>query len=98
VKERCKNGRPQQWPFYFVSEVLTNSKCNMIELENIAYTIIMASCKLRHYFEPHKIRISTDRGLGDLFRNPEASIRIAKWEAEHSGYNVTSEPRTTINS
>jgi hypothetical protein len=98
VQERCKNGRPQYCPVHFISEVLTSSKCNMTELEKITYKVIMASHELRHYFEAHKIRITTDRGLGDLFRNPEASARIAKWVAELSGYNVTFEPRTTIKS
>jgi hypothetical protein len=68
----------------------------MTELEKIAYAVIMASRKLRHYFEAHKIRITTDQGLGDLFRNPDASSRIAKWAAEFSSYNVTFEPRTAI--
>jgi hypothetical protein len=58
----------------------------------------MASRKLRHYFEAHKVRVTSDRGLGDLFRNSEASARIAKWVAELSGYNITFEPRTTIKS
>jgi hypothetical protein len=70
----------------------------MTELEKIDYNVIMASCKLRHYFEAHKVRVTTDQGLGDLFRNPEASARIAKWAAELSGSNVTFEPRTTIKS
>ena len=81
-----------------VSKILTSSKCNITELETIAYTVIMASRKLRHYFEAHKIRITTVWGLGDLFRNPEASIRIAKWAVELSSYNVTFEPRTAIKS
>jgi hypothetical protein len=55
----------------------------------------MASCKLRHYIEAHKVRVTTDRGLGDLFRNLEASARIAKCATELSGYNVTFEPRIT---
>jgi hypothetical protein len=50
----------------------------MIGLEKIAYAVIMASRKLRHYFEVHKVRVTTNRGLGDLFRNPEASAKIAK--------------------
>jgi hypothetical protein len=70
----------------------------MIELEKVAYAVIMASRKLMHYFEAHKIRITIDRGLGDLFSNPEASARITKWVDELSGYNVTFEPRTTIKS
>jgi hypothetical protein len=51
----------------------------MTKLEKIAYTVIMDSRKLRHYFEAHKVRVTSDRGLGELLRNPEASARIAKW-------------------
>jgi ribonuclease HI len=58
----------------------------------------MASRKLRHYFEAFKVRVTSDRGLGELFRNPEASVRIAKWATELSGYHITFEPRTTIKS
>ena len=58
----------------------------------------MASRKLRHYFEAFKVRVTSDRGLGELFCNPEASVRIAKWAAELSGYHITFEPRTTIKS
>jgi ribonuclease HI len=70
----------------------------MTELEKIAYAVVMASRKLRHYFEAFKVRVTSDRGLGELFRNPEASVRIAKWAAELSGYHITFEPRTTIKS
>jgi ribonuclease HI len=58
----------------------------------------MASRKLRHYFEAFKVRVTLDTGLGELFRNPEASVQIAKWVAELSGYHITFEPRTTIKS
>jgi hypothetical protein len=70
----------------------------MTELEKIAYAVVMASRKLRHYFEAFKVWVTSDRGLGELFRNPEASVRIAKWAAELSGYHITFEPRTTIKS
>jgi hypothetical protein len=64
---------------YYVSEVLTASKCNMTELEKISYAVVMASRKLRHYFEAFKVWVTSDRGLGELFKNPKASARIAKW-------------------
>jgi ribonuclease HI len=64
----------------------------------IAYAVVMASRKLRHYFEAFKVRVTSDRGLGELFRNPEASFRIAKWAVELSGYHITFEPRTAIKS
>jgi hypothetical protein len=70
----------------------------MTELEKIAYAAVMASHKLRHYFEAFKVRVTTDRGLGELFRNPEVSVRIAKWADELSEYHITFEPRTAIKS
>jgi hypothetical protein len=98
VQEQDREGTTRQCPVYYVSEVLTTSKCNMTELEKNSYTVVMASRKLRHYFEVFKVRVTSDRGLGELFRNLEASIRIAKWAAELSGYHITFEPRTTIKS
>jgi hypothetical protein len=44
------------------------------------------------------VRVTTDRGLGELFRNPKASVYIAKWAAELSEYHITFEPRTAIKS
>jgi hypothetical protein len=70
----------------------------MTELEKISYAVIMASRKLCHYFEALKVRVTSDRGLGELFRNPKASVRIAKWAPELSGYHITFKPRTTIKS
>jgi hypothetical protein len=98
VQEKNRDGTIRQCPVYYVSEVLTTSKCNMTELEKFAYAVVMASRKLRHYFEAFMVRVTSDRGLSELFRNPEASVRIAKWAAELSGYHITFEPRTTIKS
>jgi ribonuclease HI len=98
VQELAREGTTRQCPVYYVSEVLTTSKCNMTELEKIAYAVVMASHRLRHYFEAFKVWVTSDRGLGKLFRNPEASVWIAKWAAELSGYHITFEPRTTIKS
>jgi hypothetical protein len=98
VQEQDIDGKKQQCPVYYVFEVLTTSQCNMIELEKISYAVVMASRKLRHYFEAFKVRVTSDRGLGELFRNPEASAAIEKWAVELLGYNITFEPRTTIKS
>jgi ribonuclease HI len=98
VQEQDREGTTRQCPVYYVSEVLTASKCNMTELEKISYAIVMASRKLHHYFEAFKVRVTSDRGLGELFHNPEAFVRIAKWAAELSSYHITFEPRTTIKS
>jgi ribonuclease HI len=70
----------------------------MTELQKKSYAVVMASRKLRHYFEAFKVRVTLDRGLDELFQNPEASVRITKWAAELSRYHITFEPRTAIKS
>jgi hypothetical protein len=46
VQEQDIDGKNQQCPVYYVSEVLTTSKCNMTELEKISYAVVIASRKL----------------------------------------------------
>jgi hypothetical protein len=55
VQEQTVDGVVRQCPVYYVFEVLTPSKCNMTELEKIAYAVVMSSRKLRHYFEAFKV-------------------------------------------
>jgi hypothetical protein len=64
----------------------------------IAYAVIMAARKLRHYIEGHRIRVITNQSLNDLFTNKEASNQIIKWVAELSEYTVDFERRNAIKS
>jgi hypothetical protein len=38
----------------------------MFEMEKIAYDVVMATRKLRRYFEDHKIIVLTERSLLEL--------------------------------
>jgi hypothetical protein len=96
VQEKEEDGKLKQIPVYFASEALSGSKIFYSELEKIAYAVIMAARKLRHYFEAHKIRVITNQPLSDLFANRETSSRIIKWSAELLEYIVDFERRSTI--
>jgi ribonuclease HI len=87
-----------QSPVYFVSEALSGSKLLYSELEKIAYAVVTAARKLRHYFEAHKVTVLTDQPLNDLFINKEASSRIAKWATELSGHTIDFGKRSAIKS
>jgi hypothetical protein len=50
VKERQEGQSKKQTPVCFVSEDLSPSKKNYTELEKVLYVVLMASRKLRHYF------------------------------------------------
>jgi hypothetical protein len=87
-----------QCPVYFVSEALSGSKLLYSELEKISYTVIMATRKLRHYYEAHKVTVLMDQPLNDLFINKEASSRIAKWATELSEHTIGFAKRSVIKS
>lgn len=65
-------------------------------MEKITHIVPMASRKMCHNFEAHKIRVLIDQSLGDLFNNLEASTRIGKWSAEFLEYNITFKSRSAI--
>ena len=88
----------KQFPIYFVLEALSGMKLNYSELEKIAYTVVMASRKLKHYFQAHRIRVLLAQPLEALFQNSEAIGRIGKWAAELNKYTVYFEHKSTIKS
>jgi hypothetical protein len=98
VQEKEEEGKLKQIPIYFASEALSGSKLFYSKLEKIAYAVVMAARKLRHYFKGHRIRVITNQPLNHLFANEEASTRIIKWSAELSEYNVDFERRSAIKS
>jgi hypothetical protein len=55
VQERQDDQAKKQVPVYFVSKVLSPSKRNYTELEKVLYAVLMASRKLRHYFQSYHI-------------------------------------------
>jgi hypothetical protein len=44
--------------------------------------VLMASRKLRHYFQAYHIIVPSSQPLKDIMRNREATGRIGKWAAE----------------
>jgi hypothetical protein len=63
---------------YFISEVLSILKKNYTELEKVLYVVLMASRKLRHYFQAYHIMVPSSQPLKDISRNREATGRIGK--------------------
>lgn len=98
IEEKESEGRLRQFPIYFVSEALAAAKLNYSELEKIAYTVVMASRKLKPYFQSHKIRVLSLQPLEAMFKNPEAIGRIAKWAAELNDFVIDFEHRSAIKS
>jgi ribonuclease HI len=85
-------------PVYFVSEVLSLSKKNYTELEKVLYVVLMASRKLRYYFQAFHVIVPSSQPLKDIMRNREATGRIGKWAAELNEFSIDYVHRSLIQS
>ena len=62
---------------------------NYIEIEKIAYVVLISSRKLKHYIQTNEITVPSSQPLGDIFSNKEASERIEKWAMELSLFEIS---------
>jgi hypothetical protein len=98
VQEKQDGQVKRQAPVYFVSEVLSLSKKNYTELEKVLYAVLMASRKLRHYFQAYHIIVPSSQPLKDIMRNREDTGRIGKWVAELNEFTIDYVHRSSIQS
>ncbi|XP_070016951.1 uncharacterized protein [Nicotiana sylvestris] len=88
----------KQYPIYYVSKSLLDAETRYPQLEKLALALIMASRKLRPYFQCHPIVVVTTYPLRNILYKHELSCRLAKWAIELSEYDITYKPRTAIKS
>ena len=67
-----------------MSRPLAGAEVNYPLIEKFAYTLVMASRKLRPYFEAHKVTILIDQPLKIVLQRLDASGRLLKWVVELS--------------
>jgi hypothetical protein len=60
--------------------------------------VVLARRKISDYFEAHPVTVDSSFLLGEIFRNPDAAGRIAKWSVELMGETLTHAPRKAIKS
>jgi ribonuclease HI len=98
VQEKLEGQIKKQAPIYFVSEVLSLTKKNYTELEKVLYAVLMASRKLRRYFQAYHIIVPSSQPLKDIMRNREATGRIGKWATELNEFSIDYVQRSSIQS
>jgi hypothetical protein len=98
VQEKKDEQTKKQVLIYFVSEVLSPSKINYTELEKVLYAVLMASRKLRHYFQSYHIIVHSSQPIKDIIRNREATGRVGKWAGELNEFTIDFVHRSLIQS
>jgi hypothetical protein len=83
---------------YYVSEVLHEAKTRYLETHKLLYAVLVASRKLRHYFQGHRIVVVTSFPLRAILHNSNATGNIAKWAAQLAEFQLDFRPRHAIKS
>jgi hypothetical protein len=93
-RQRPENSEPAsgtqtvQKPVYYVSEVLHEAKATYLETHKLLYDVLVASRKLRHYFQAHRVVVVTSFPLRTILHNSNATGNIAKWAAELAEFQL----------
>jgi hypothetical protein len=90
--------RTIQRPVYYVSEVLHEVKTRYLEMHKLLYDVLVASRKLRHYFQAHRIVVVTSFPLRAILHNSNATGNIAKWATELAEFQLDFRPHHAIKS
>ena len=85
-----------QRPVYFVSFLLQGARSRYSGVQKLLFGLLMASRKLRHYFQAHEITVVTRFPLKRILQNPEATGRIVEWALELSSFDLKFESTSTI--
>jgi hypothetical protein len=92
VKEESRT----QSPIYFVSKALQGSELNYQRLEKVAYSLLLASRRLRPYNQCQPVTVRTNQPIRQVLHKPDLASRMMAWAVELSQYDISYEPRKAI--
>ena len=92
IWEECK----KQLPIYYVSQAFQGAEPKYPRIEKIAFALIVASRKLRQYFQANPILVITDQPIKKSMNKPEAAGRMVQWTIELNQFDIEYHPRTAI--
>ncbi|XP_059461825.1 uncharacterized protein LOC132190804 [Corylus avellana] len=77
-----------QKPVYFISRALRGAEERYRQMEKLAFALVIASRKLRPYFQAHIIRVLTEYPLKKVLRKLDLSGRLANWAIELGEFDI----------
>ena len=91
-----REAESQQLSVYYVNKSLLDAETRYTCLEKLVLALVVASRKLRHYFETHPIVVNTNYPIKAVLRKPELSGRLAKLSISLSSFDIRYSPKTAI--
>ena len=85
-----------QLPVYYVSQAFQGAEARYPPIKKITFALIVASRKLRPYFQANPIIVMTNQPIRKAINKPEAAGRMVQWAIELSQFDIEYRPRTAI--
>nr|XP_023924002.1 uncharacterized protein LOC112035401 [Quercus suber] len=86
----------KQLPVYYVSQAFQGAEFRYPKIKKITFALIVASRKLKQYFQANPILVMTDQPIKKSMNRPKATGRMVQWAIELSQFDVEYHPRTAI--
>ena len=85
-----------QHPVYFVSHAYRRAESRYLKIEKIVFALVMASRKLKPYFQAHPIRVLTGKPIRKVIEGRNHSNKMTEWADQLSDFGLEFEPRRAI--
>ena len=86
----------KQLPVYYISQAFQGVESNYPRIKKITFALIVASRKLRQYFQGNPILVMTNQPIKKSMNKLEAVGRMVQWAIELSQFNIEYLPRMAI--
>ena len=81
---------------YYTSQALREAEGRYPLIEKLAFALITASRKLRHYFQTHIINVMIDHPLKKAMNKLKDVERLIQWAVKLSEFDIRYQPRNTV--
>ncbi|XP_021733078.1 uncharacterized protein LOC110699873 [Chenopodium quinoa] len=85
-----------QVPLYFVSHALRGAETRYTLIEKVVYALVMASRKLKPYFQAHPIKVLTSQPIKKVLESKNHSSRMTDWSNQLADFGIEFEPWKAI--
>ncbi|XP_057251740.1 uncharacterized protein LOC130591823 [Beta vulgaris subsp. vulgaris] len=85
-----------QHPVYFISHAFRGAEAKYSEVEKMVFALVMASRKLKPYFQAHQIKVLTGQPLRKVIESRNHSSRMTDWADQLADFGLEYEPRRAI--
>ena len=85
-----------QKPVYYTSQAFQGTEANYLRIEKIAIVLLVASRKLRPYFQAQSIVVMTDQPIRKTMNKIDAAGQLIQWAIKLGQFNIEYRPRVAI--